>query len=329
VGGKEGLEARVVPAAGLTFVGITSGRVRKLVSPSTVSALFAGLKGIRDASSFLRKFRPNVVVGTGGYVASAVIQAAAKLRIPTIILEPNAASGRMNRLLAPKVTRICIAYEANQSDFPADKTVLTGVPIREGIVSDVTQDHARRELGLEPNMFTLLVAGGSQGAQSLNQIVLGAIPLLSSGAQVLHQTGEKNFDEVKSQSASLSLAVRYDPRPYFGAEQMPLAYRASDAILCRCGTTLAEVSANGIPALMVPLPSAYADHQTANAKAVERAGGGILLPQNTLTGERLAENIELLRNDEIRSQLIADASRSLGRPRAAGEVAKIAMEIAK
>ncbi len=330
VGGRAGLEARIVPRSGMAFHGITSGRIRKLLTLSTIPALVSGWRGYREAGSFLQSFRPNVVIGTGGYVASATIEAAVNFDIPTVILEPNAASGRMNRLLAPKVTRICIAYEENRSDFPPDKTLLTGVPIREGIVSRSSPTEARQGLGVNPDAFTLLIAGGSQGAQSLNEIVMDTLPLLSPGMQVLHQTGEAHLDEIRSRANSATeRLIRYEPRAYFDGEQMPMAYRAADIIVCRCGTTLAEVTANGIPALMVPLPSAYADHQTANARAVERAGGGVLLPQASLTPRQLADEVNALAADTARRDHMAAASRSLGRPDAARKVAEIALEIAR
>jgi len=340
IGGTSGPEAQIVPAAGLPFYGVTTRKLRKLLSPGTAGVLLALWKGYREAAACLREFAPEVVISTGGYVAAAAALAAARQRIPTVILAPDAVPGRTNRLVSRRATRICVWFEETARRFPAEKTVATGVPIRADIISPKSPAEARRALGLAEEPFTVLVLGGSQGAQRLNEIVLDTVVRMAKEGelhttQILHQTGERNFQAIceaaKEKMADLGLP---DPksmcflRAYFDSEQIPLAYRAADLVICRCGvSTLAEVTANGLPSILVPLPTAYADHQTANARAIVRGKGGILLPQDSLTPERLASTVRELRNDPERRARMSAASFALGKPDAADRVARIALTV--
>jgi UDP-N-acetylglucosamine--N-acetylmuramyl-(pentapeptide) pyrophosphoryl-undecaprenol N-acetylglucosamine transferase len=323
VGGTQGMEAQLVPSTGLRFVGVTTRKLRKLASPSTIGVLLALAKGYVEASRFLREFRPSAVVSTGGYVAAATAIAAARRRIPVVILAPDAIPGRTNLLVSRRATRICLMFDEARAAFPAEKTVLTGLPIRAGIVSNVSQSCARESLGLDSGLFTVLATGGSQGAQYLNGIVQATIGMLPPGIQVLHQVGPKNAE-------SMAAKPGYLPVAYLDAHQIPLAYRAADLTLCRCGVgSLAEAAANGLPMLMVPLPTAYADHQTGNARAMERGGAGILMPQAELSPQSLAVAIKSLRDYAAKRNAMSAASRALGRPDAAENVARIALEVAR
>lgn len=326
VGGVSGMEARIVPAAGVPFVGITTRKLRKLASPGTVGVLLALLRGYREARALVDAFRPDVVLGTGGYVAAATVLASARAGVPTAIHEQNAVIGRTNRLLARWARCVCVSFEESLAAFPTARTVLTGVPVRAGIVSEAPREEARACLGLRPGAFALLVLGGSQGARALNALVPEAAERLEEGVQVVHQTGEREAATVEERASALRAVGRaYVVRPYLDAPEFALAYRAADLVVCRCGaSTLAEVTANGLPSLLVPYPAAYADHQTANARAIERAGAGVLLPEGTLTAEALAERIEGLRRDAATRASMADRSRALARPHAARDVCRAA-----
>lgn len=334
IGGTSGPEAQIVPAAGLPFQGVTTRKLRRVVSPGTLGVLLAFWKGCREAAACLREFAPDALISTGGYVAGAAALAAARQRIPTVILAPDAVPGRTNRLASRWAARICVWFAETAKAFPPEKTVVTGMPIRADIISPRSPFEARRVLGLVEEAFTVLVVGGSQGAQRLNEIVVDTAAWMQKKGelgttQILHQTGERNFQTVcEAAEARGLIGGGYLSLAYFDSEQMTLAYRAADLVICRCGvSTLAEVTANGLPALLVPLPTAYADHQTANARAVVRSRGGILLPQNLLTPERLAEEIAGLRTDTARRAQMAAASRALGRPDAAEQVARMALEV--
>jgi UDP-N-acetylglucosamine--N-acetylmuramyl-(pentapeptide) pyrophosphoryl-undecaprenol N-acetylglucosamine transferase len=329
IGGRSGMESEIVPATGTRYQSVTSRKLRRILSFSTLGVLRALAQGYREACVQLQEFQPDVVIGTGGYVPAATVMAAVRLGLPTIILGPDAVPGRTNRWLARWVSRICIWFEETAAAFPTGKTVVTGVPIRSDIVCSETAASARRTLGMAEDVYTILVLGGSQGAQRLNEIVVDAAAKLPGAVQILHQTGERNLEAVKAQAKSIGLpSGRHLPRAYLDGREVPLAYRSADMVICRCGvSTLAEVTANGLPSLLVPLPTAYADHQTANAKAIARGGGGIHLPQVSLTPESLMENIETLRNNPTLREAISAASRAIGKPDAAERVANLALEL--
>jgi UDP-N-acetylglucosamine--N-acetylmuramyl-(pentapeptide) pyrophosphoryl-undecaprenol N-acetylglucosamine transferase len=249
--------------------------------------------------------------------------------LPTFIVEGNVLAGRTNRWLARFVSKIGVAFETTRRQFPVSKTVLTGLPLRAGIVAppDVTAQKARsRFMGLSPERFTVVVIGGSQGAKAINTTVLEAADrLIAANIQIVHQTGPKNFDEVKTTAAKRGLLAHegYLPLPFLNETQVTDALRAADIVVCRGGiSTLSETLANGLPCVIVPLPTAYADHQTVNAQALVDAGAAILLPQIGLTGEKLATELLQLRDDTPRREAMAAASCGLGRPDAADAVAR-------
>jgi UDP-N-acetylglucosamine--N-acetylmuramyl-(pentapeptide) pyrophosphoryl-undecaprenol N-acetylglucosamine transferase len=262
-------------------------------------------------------------------VAAATTFMATRLRIPTVIQEQNAIPGRTNRFLAGHVDRVCIAFPDDLGAFPASRTVLTGVPIRASVVAATTRAVARRDLNLDERAFVLLVVGGSQGAQRLNQVVAEAAAALPPSVHIVHLTGGANIEAAQQAAEARSLdRARYQAHAFFDSDHMALAYAASDAVFCRCGaSTLAETTANGLPLIMTPLPTAYADHQTANARAVEAAGAGVLLPQATLTPAQLVAEVTRLQADPVALERVASASRRFGKPNAAAVVAGIALQV--
>ncbi len=335
IGGVSGMETEIVPRHGVPFQAVTARKLRKVVSPATVGVALSLLKGYTEARRYLRAFRAEVVVGTGGYVAAATVLAGASLRLPTVIIEGNAVPGRTNLWLARRARRVCVAFPETAGRFPSGKTVLTGLPLREDIVAppDLTPERARGRdfLCLAPDRFTVLVIGGSQGAQAVNRIVLNAAPrLLDAGAQIIHQTGPKHFSEIQTQAAQAQLGAGYVPLAFLDAAQFPVALRAADVIVCRGGiSTLSEALVNGLPALVIPLPTAYADHQTANAKAFVDVGAAMLRAEAELTGARLADDLLSLRDDPTRRQALASASRKAAHPDAARTVAELTFALLK
>ncbi len=331
-GSRDGMESKIAPDAGLTFQGVTARKLRKVISLDTVQVILSLFKGYGDAKGILKQFRPDVVVGTGGYVAASVVLAAANSRIPTIIVEENAIPGRTNLWLSQWATRICVGFEKVQKEFPDHKTLMTGVPIRNDILSDATKLEARKSLELDADRFTILTLGGSQGAQKLNEVVAEMASATQLPIQILHQVGDKNIDDFKThwgKSIRANSTVRHRAIPFLSKTQIPLAYRSSDLVICRCGaSTLAEITACGLPCLMVPLPTAYADHQTANASAVAKAGGGVLLPQINLTAKLLDQQIKSFYDDKDKLFEMANASKKIGHPDAAKIIAELALELA-
>ena len=336
IGGSTGMETKIVPEQEIPFQAVTAEKLQKMFSFSTVKVAGSLMKGYSESRTYLKAFKADVVIGTGGYVAAAAVLAGVAMGLPTIILAPDLVPGRTNLLLSRFVKRICVSFPESIAKFPATKSVVTGFPLRNRVVANdsLTKRLARTKFpGLNPDAFTVLVIGGSQGARAINNLILdSASALMKSGIQILHQTGTKNIVEVEERADSLNLVMPggYSPIAYLNAEQVPYAFRAADVIVCRGGmSTLSESMANGLPALVIPLPTAYKDHQTANAKALEAAGAGKCLPQESLASEALISEIQQLwQSVELRNSMSAK-SRGLGRIHAADEVAKLALSLKK
>lgn len=327
VGTAAGPEAEIVPRAGLEFRSIPSRKLARGGSPLALAgAVGVSALGVLRAAALLREWRPDVVLGTGGYASVGVMLAAAFLRIPTVIHEANAVPGRVNRLVARLCTRVAVTYAATQHCFPASKTVVTGMPVRPDLLA-ADPRRAYEKYGLDPNAPLLLVSGGSGGAQTLNRAVLQALPLLAgSGIQVVHQTGKTLFEEVRRQVPEPP--AWYHPLPY--VEDMPSLLAAATVILCRAGSsTLAEVTALGIPAVVVPYPFAVADHQTGNARALADAGAAILVKDADLNGERLHQEVTALLADPARLAALRERCRAQGKPDSARVVAELVQNTAR
>ncbi len=330
IGGEAGMERTIVPPTGLPSHFVTSRKLRRLASVSTIGVVWSLLKGYGEAARIMRRFDPAVVISTGGYTAAATALAAARQGRPTIIQEYNAVPGRTNLWLSRWAKRICVWFERTKADFPTEKTVVTGVPLRGDVRSEMDREDARKALGLSTEPFTVLVLGGSQGARRVNELVTESVPMLGQGVQVLHQTGEGNIEAVKSLAGQLNIPdTNYRPVPYLSGTDLTAAYRASDLLICRCGIgTLAEAALNELPMLMIPLPTAYADHQTANAQEMERAGAGMHLPEGSLSPEALAGQIGGLQKDPARLKAMSAAAKAASKPDAAKDVAQLAIELA-
>lgn len=326
VGTAEGPEAGIVPRARVKFQAIPSRKLSRKPTPGTAVALAVSLWGVVRAAALLRRFRPDVVLGTGGYASAATMFAAGLLRVPTVVHEANLVPGRANRLLARLCTRVALTYADSARYFPAGKTVLTGLPVRPDLQS-ASPVHAQEEYGLDPHLPTLLVCGGSGGAQTLNRAVVDALPALAKlGVQIVHQTGKTHLDTVLRHVGQVP--AFYHPAAYI--DDMPSLLAAGALIICRSGSsTLAEVTAVGLPAIAVPYPYAVADHQTSNAQALEKAGAAVLVRDAVFTGERLVKEVELLLREPTRLERMRAASKSLGRPDAAQRVVELLREVAR
>ena len=334
IGATTGMETEIVPRHGVAFRAVTAKKLRKTVSFATFEVALSLFRGYREAWQVLRAFRADAVVGTGGYVAAATVLAAARLGIPTVIHEGNAVAGRTNLWLARFVRRIGVTFEASVSQFPQKKTVVTGFPIRSGIVApeSVSQAEARQAFaGLSPERFTVLVTGGSQGARAINNVVFEAAKeLQAAGIQLIHHVGAKNFTDAARQARERGLmeSEGYIPVAFLDERQMPLAWRACDAVVCRGGiSTLTEALVNARPSLIVPLPTAYADHQTYNARALESGGAAILRTEAALSASNLAADLRNLRDDAKIYEEMANTCRAMARPDAADRVAKETLNI--
>lgn len=274
---------------------------------ASVKGILLVPNAIRIAMRLLRKHQANLVIGTGGYTSPPVLIGAWLLGIKRAILEPNAIPGIANRVLGPVAQRVFLSFEDAKSYFPQAKVRVVGTPIRK----------AFSEADLIPpvtEVKTVLVCGGSQGAKALNTAVLEAVThseVWQRHINVIHQTGAEDFERVQ-QAYKKGGHVRVQVVPFL--KDMSSALAAADLVITRCGAlTLAEIAAFGRPSILVPFPQATHDHQEKNARAVEKAGAGIVMLQSELTGVRLAQTVEALRDAPTRLQAMAQNSLALKR----------------
>jgi UDP-N-acetylglucosamine--N-acetylmuramyl-(pentapeptide) pyrophosphoryl-undecaprenol N-acetylglucosamine transferase len=279
-----------------------------------------------EALWHILRFRPHLVVGVGGYVTGPVVAAARIMGRPTVIHEQNSVPGLANRKLGGLATRICLSLPGSESFFPAGKTVLTGNPVRCQIRELAEQSSSVKK----NNKVTILILGGSLGAHRVNELVLEALTqygkLLPSGIELIHQTGVKDQEMVRS--AYEQAGIHATVAAFF--TDMAAIYARSDLVVSRAGaTTLAELAVLGKPALLIPYPYAADDHQYRNGRYYVDSGGAVLLVEHELTGRKLADSLAALAGSPGRLQKMAEAMRAMGCPDAAERIVDVCLEIMK
>jgi UDP-N-acetylglucosamine--N-acetylmuramyl-(pentapeptide) pyrophosphoryl-undecaprenol N-acetylglucosamine transferase len=321
VGTSRGLETKIVPENGFQLSLIHSVGLKSVGAKGLLKGIAVLPKSFLEARKLLKEFRPDVVVGAGGYVSGPVLMVASALKIPTLVMDSNALPGFTNRRLARFVDKAALAFKEALPYF-GNKGIVTGNPVRKEFF----------ELGeKQPNeKLTLLVFGGSQGARAINNAVidsLGEMNGLKERITVTHQTGDADFEKIRSayQEAGWTSA---QVRTYIS--DMMNQFAQTDLIICRAGaTTCAELAAAGKPAIMVPLPTAADDHQRKNAEALERAGAAKMILQSDLNGKVLANTISDLISSPETLRSMGNAARTLARRDAASVTADIIEELAK
>lgn len=316
-GTAAGIEARVIPSTefGLDLIR-SAGLKGKSVAARVRGALLVPL-GCVDAWRLISRRRPDVVIGVGGYSSGPVVAVAALRGIPTMVLEQNAVPGLTNRLLARLVRRAAVTYEASLKYF-GEKAFVSGNPVRQEFL-EVEHDPSR-DAGINASRVRVLVFGGSQGAHAINMAMVEAAPRLAAAAETVElvcQTGARDFDVVREAFERHGVQGRVERF----IDAMDREMKAAGLVVSRAGaTTLAEVTAAGRPAILIPLPTATDDHQRQNARALEAAGAAELMEQSELTGETLADRILALAGDRDRRRHMSAAARTLAKPRAAADI---------
>lgn len=326
--GGDGLERRLVPQHGWPFHQVAVGRIRRWRAWQMPWALAVTAAGTAQALLLLRTFRPDAVAATGGYAAAPVGAAAAVLGVPLVVQEQNLSPGATNRILARWAAAISVPHESVATQF-GGKAVVTGVPVRSTALQG-ERARGRGAYGLDERAFTILVLGGSQGARSLNAAVLEMRALLPPDplVQILHQTGKDHLAWVQQQMGAHPGSARDVAVSYI--EHVADAYACADLVICRAGaSTLAEVTANGRPMVLVPYPYAAAGHQESNARLLESTGAAVVVLDRDLSGRRLAHEVRALQSNAARLEAMAAASRQRGRPDAARRVAELVVAAAQ
>ena len=327
IGSSHGPEGEIARNAGIDFIAIPSGPLSKALSMRNVSSFGKLIAGVFRARRILKRFAPDVVIGTGGYVTAAILLAQRSLGGRIVIHEQNALPGRTNRILARIADRICVTFESSAAFLPKGKVVVTGLPIRREFHSLPGKAEARRALGLDEDLFTVVAIGGSHGARKPNEIIAAAWPLIDVGkVQLLHQVGERNIKEMRARVGSAEEQHRYRVEAYV---DMPLALASADLVISRSGaSSIAEITGVGLASILFPYPHAYADHQTKNAEYLVEHGAAVLCNDSDTTPEMLAGIILGLSSSPDKLSAMASASAALGKPDAADHVARLAIQIA-
>ncbi len=320
VGAEGKMEMEKVPALGYRIVGLPIAGLQRRLDPKNLLVPFKVLRSLRLARRTIRAFGADVVVGFGGYASAPVLWAAQRLGIPTLIQEQNSYAGLTNKILARSARRICTAYAGMERFFPAEKILLTGNPLR-GRFSKEGPDRAAAaaRFGLDASRRTLLVVGGSLGTRSLNEMMKQWIRTLDGEApvQVIWQTGK--YYEAEMRAFLAEHPVRGIWQGAF-IERMDDAYAAADLVISRSGAgTVSELCLVAKPVLFVPSPNVAEDHQTKNARALERAGAAALVPDDRCRTEAIPAALALL-DDAERLAAMSAALEGLARPRAAEEI---------
>jgi UDP-N-acetylglucosamine--N-acetylmuramyl-(pentapeptide) pyrophosphoryl-undecaprenol N-acetylglucosamine transferase len=316
VGTQRGLETRLVPAAGIPLETIRSVGLKGMGPARLARNVFQLLPAIADSAAILRRHRVAAAFGVGGYAAGPVMLLAAMNGLPTVLFEPNAAAGFSNRLLAMFVTRLATGY-ASVAESWGPRANFTGCPVRpEFFALPPSRPHPP---------YRVLITGGSQGARAINRAVISALDLFKSlPLSLVHQTGERDYNEVRS--AYDSREVRAEVAPFFTG--MAEKFAQADLIICRAGANaVAEIAAAGRAALFIPFGAATDDHQLRNAEEMARAGGARLIPEPQLSGERLAKEVSNLILQPQQLVELGRRARQLARPHAARDIANLIDEV--
>ena len=325
VGSARGVETRLVPSSGFTLTTLPGrGLQRRLAVSSVAANVMAAIELSRafvQALLVIRRRKPAVVVGLGGYASAACGVAAALMRVPLVITEQNAVPGLANRILSRLAAGAATAFEA--TDLP--RATWTGNPVRTEVLEvdrSAGRSAARAALGVDEGRRLVAVFGGSLGSRTINDAMAGALGVWRDrrDLHIRHIAGHRDYEDLSRRvSADSGRALHYDLVAY--DDNMATVYGAADLVLSRAGaTTVAELAAVGVPAVLVPLPNAPGDHQTANALRLQAAGGAVLVADGELDATRLVAEVDALLEDSDRLESMAGAARSLARPDAARAV---------
>jgi UDP-N-acetylglucosamine--N-acetylmuramyl-(pentapeptide) pyrophosphoryl-undecaprenol N-acetylglucosamine transferase len=317
IGTARGIENRLVPAAGYPLQLVRVGALNNVSLITRAKTALDLPRALWDAGRMLNEFAPDVVIGVGGYASGPAMLAAIVKHIPTLAFEPNVVPGFANRMVAHFVSAAAVHFEDTAKYFRHAEVL--GVPVREAFFE------------IEPKRGgtpTLLVFGGSQGAHAINQAMMRCLPELlrqAPGIHIIHQTGERDFDETQSAYSGFGESAEV----FKFIEDMPAAFAQADLVVCRSGaSTVAEITAAAKPAIFVPFPRAADDHQRINAEALANSGAAVVVEESRLDGVWLAETISALLGDASRLRAMSDAARALSHPHAARDIAALAARVA-
>ncbi len=328
VGSERGVEHKLVPAAGFPLTLLPGRGIARKLTKDNVGAVIGLLRAFVTSFSLLRSHRPDVVVALGGYASVPAGLWAVLLRVPVVVAEQNAVPGLANRIIGRFAKACAVSYEG--TDLP--RSVWTGNPVRPEILAvadgSMPREQARAALKTDPERKLLVVFGGSLGARTINNALLGALGELSdrSDLEIRHIIGRRDFEDIVSRvPLADDDALVYTPIEY--EDDMATVFAACDLVICRAGaTSCAELAVTGTPAVLIPLPGAPGDHQTANARALAKPGGAEIIADSELSPGRFVDVVNRLTSRDETLIEMADNARAVGRPDAARAVVDVVEE---
>ncbi len=315
VGAKDKMEMEKVPQAGYNIKGLWISGIQRKITLDNLSFPFKLISSLMKASKIIRKFKPDVAIGTGGFASGPTLIMANRKRIPTLIQEQNSYPGITNKLLSKKAAKICVAYDNLERFFPASKIVKTGNPVRQDLLSIHTKtNEGKTFFELDKAKKTVLVLGGSLGARRINQLIESQLDFFQKqNIQLIWQCGKLYFDEYKKHNNLNNVQVHQF------INRMDLAYAASDIIISRSGaSSVSELCIVGKPVIFIPSPNVAEDHQTKNAKSIADKHGAILLKETEL--ETFSIVFETLLKDEGKQQSLSENIKELALPSATTDI---------
>lgn len=318
VGAKDRMEMQKVPQAGYPIEGLwISGLQRKLSWQNLLFPL-KFISSLLKSRSIIKRFKPDAVIGTGGFASGAVVKVAGQMGIPTFIQEQNSYAGITNKMLAKNAHKICVAYDAMEQFFPKEKIVKTGNPIRDGLLNIAQyRSEGLSYFHLDSQRKTLLVLGGSLGARRINQLIEQQLPLFEQlGVQVLWQCGKLYYEEYKKYNSEQVRVLAF-------IDRMELAYAVADVIISRAGaSSVSELCVVGKPVIFIPSPNVAEDHQTKNARAIADKQAAILLRESELN-EQFANTFGKLIADETQQEALSAHIKALAQPNATKDIVNL------
>ena len=321
VGAKDRMEMQKVPQAGYPIEGLWISGIQRKITLQNLLFPLKFISSLLKSRRIIKRFKPDAVIGTGGFASGAVVKVAGEMGIPTFIQEQNSYAGITNKMLSKKAKKICVAYDAMEQFFPKEKIVKTGNPIRDGLL-DIAKHRTEglTYFQLNPEQKTLLILGGSLGARRINQLVEEQLPLFEKlGVQVLWQCGKLYYEEYKKYESERVKVLAF-------IDKMELAYAVADVIISRAGaSSVSELCVVGKPVIFIPSPNVAEDHQTKNARAIEQKQAAILIRETDL-GTTFATTFTELINDEAKQQSLSQHIKTLALPNATKEIVNIILE---
>lgn len=330
VGAEGRMEMQRVPAAGYEIKGLPIAGFNRKNLLKNVSVLFKIMKSRRMARKILRDFKPQVAVGVGGYASGPTLNVAESMGIPTLLQEQNSYAGVTNKLLAKKAKRICVAYDGMERFFPKDSILFTGNPVRQNLLEqNISKDEAVRSFGLVPGKATILIVGGSLGARTLNESVLGNLPLVKqqNKVQFIWQTGKYYSEEIQAELKRRGCPQNLVVMDFIS--DMRQAFAAADLIISRAGAgSISEFCLLGKPAILVPSPNVAEDHQTKNALSLVQKDAALYVTDADARRSLLPLAINTV-SDHNRLEVLSFNIKKLARPNAASDIADEVIKLAE